>query len=102
MVNDLTRIEHEFLNAPSADAGEFVALGAFRQHTANEKIKLDHLVTASKQKIAEQAAHVTVKRRDLRLLEKLKAQRLQTWTEESLKETTQLAEESYLARWKPH
>ena len=95
------RVERDFLEAASATAPEFVALGEFRKHVDEEETRIAKRRVEMAETIAQHATLITAKRRDLKLLEKLKEQRLHSWTEEVNKETAQLAEESYLARWKP-
>jgi flagellar export protein FliJ len=96
-----TRVEQEFLHSQSATAPEFTGLAGFRQSLLEQDARLNQLCGLIAQRISAQTSAVTAKRRDLRLLEKLKEQRLHSWNEEFNKETSQLAEESYLARWKP-
>lgn len=101
LLTELTRAEQDFVQLPSMGASELAALDAFRRHTGQESAKLKRLAAEWAAKATQQAAVVTEQRRKLRLLEKLKERRLHDWTAEADKETTQLAEESHLARWNP-
>jgi flagellar export protein FliJ len=72
---------------------------SFLQSVKIESEKLDAARAACQQKIEAQMAVVTSKRRDVKLLEKLKEQRFEKWRAEMFKEIDQQAEEAYLAKW---
>jgi len=64
-----------------------------------EQKRLYKAKTECKKKIGAQVAILMVKRREVKLLEKLKEQKLETWEKEMFKEIDQQAEEAYLAKW---
>ena len=72
---------------------------SFLQSVKIESEKLDSARAACQKKIEAQMAVVTSKRRDVKLLEKLKEQRFEKWQAEMFKEIDQQAEEAYLAKW---
>jgi hypothetical protein len=72
---------------------------SFLQSVRIESEKLDSSRAACQKKIEAQMAVVTSKRRDVKLLEKLKEQRFEKWQAEMFKEIDQQAEEAYLAKW---
>lgn len=79
---------------------ELSTMDHYRKSLHAQKMQLDHQAILLKNQLAEKAETVKARRRDVRLLEKLKQQRLQEWTQESSREVESLAEESYLVRWK--
>jgi flagellar export protein FliJ len=66
----------------------------------DELQRMDKARAACRKRIDTQLALLTVKRREVRLLEKLKEQRFEKWEKEMFKEIDQQAEESYLSKWK--
>ncbi len=66
-------------NATTATGYELEALDTFRRFTAAEHIRLESQKIAFRPKIAAQLKIVTVKRRDVKLLERLREKRLATW-----------------------
>jgi flagellar export protein FliJ len=78
---------------------ELQSLAAFRDRTQ----RLHQAVLARKIKceglIADHRQRVMKARRNHRVLEKLKEQRLNTWTAENNRELEALADESFLAKW---
>jgi flagellar export protein FliJ len=71
----------------------------FREAMTIEQNRLQQARTASRKKIDAQFAVLVVKRREVKLLEKLKEQRFEKWEKEMFKEIDQQAEEAYLAKW---
>jgi flagellar export protein FliJ len=62
--------------------------------------RMDKTRIECRKRIEAQLAVLTVKRREVKLLEKLKDQRFEKWEKEMLKDIDQQAEEAYLAKWK--
>ncbi len=91
--------QQSMLNSSSATGYELEALDTFRRFSAEEHIRLESQKIAYKPKIAAQFNVVTGKRRDVRLLERLREQRLAVWNTEMDKEIDAQADESYLAKW---
>ena len=64
--------ESKVLSAPAVTGPELAALDRFRRFTGAERLRLQRQRAECRQKISAQMQVVTVKRRDVRLLEKLK------------------------------
>ena len=94
------RMEDAILTADHVTGGELEALDSFRQFAAGEVKRMDQAIAKAADETSARAQIVMTKRRDLELLEKLKARRRESWSNELAVETQQLAEEAYLARWK--
>ena len=78
---------------------DVAALDAFQRHVVAESARLTEARAGCERRIAAQQQVLTVKRRDVKLLEKLKQQRLTSWSKELEREITEQAEESHLAKW---
>ena len=86
--------------ASTATGSELAALDTFRRSSAAEHVRLESQRLGCQQRIAAQRDVVTGKRRDVRLLERLREQRLAGWKLEAEREVSASADESYLAKWK--
>ena len=102
----LTLLQHELAAAeadlrawPAVAARELTALHAYQEHAANERGRIAKARAGCQQRIAAQLKLLIQKRRDMKLLEMLKQQRLTAWTQENDREIAQQAEESHLAKW---
>ena|SRR5579862_4090587 len=93
--------ERALLAAASATGAELAALDTFRRFTVTEHTRLENLRADCSKRIAEQIKIVSAKRRDLRLLERMRTQRFQAWTREFHREIDGQADEAYLAKWRP-
>jgi flagellar export protein FliJ len=91
--------EQTMLAASSSFGEELAALDTFQRFTVAEQGRLAAKRAECTQRIAAQMQAVAVKRRDVRLLEKLKEQRLRTWQADLSREIDAQAEEAYLAKW---
>ena len=78
---------------------ELTLLDAFRQAADAELTRLERSKTDCRQRVEAQAWAVGEKRRDVRLLAKLKERKFQSWRVAANREIDQQAEEAYLARW---
>jgi hypothetical protein len=78
------------------------ALDSFRRFTAVEQARLGSLRQGCSQRIAVQIQAVAARRRDVRLLERLRENRRKTWAAEFQREQDALAEEAFLAKWNVH
>jgi flagellar biosynthesis chaperone FliJ len=94
------RAESEIRARGEAAAGELAALDAFQQHVQAQVQRSRQARASCERRIQEQLHVVTGKRRDMKLLEKLKLTRQLAWKSELDREITQQAEETHLARWK--
>jgi hypothetical protein len=87
------------IGASSVIGAELAAIDAFRRFSVAEHTRLDRLRIDCSRRIAQQIQVVTAKRRDLKLLDRLKQQRLAAWTVEFHRELEAEALESHLAKW---
>jgi flagellar export protein FliJ len=82
-----------------ATGSDLARLGEFHRFTVAEHTRLEKRRDDCGQRIAAQIQAVTEKRRDARLLERLKQQKLSAWNREFSREIDAQADEAYLARW---
>jgi len=87
------------LAAPAVSGFEFAALDAFRRFSVLEHTRLERSRADCSRRVAAQIQVVALKRRDVRLLERLKQQRLVAWHADFNREIDAQAEESHLAKW---
>jgi flagellar export protein FliJ len=78
---------------------ELALLDAFRKAADAEVARLENASSECRRRIDTQMNVVSEKRRDVRLLEKLKERKLRNWSVAYDREVEQQAEEAYLARW---
>ncbi len=76
------------------------ALENFRRHLDEEDGRLERKRAECEQRIIAQMKVVTAKEREVKVLEHLRAKRLDTWTVELAREIEQQASEAFLARWR--
>ena len=86
-------------HAHLVSGAELAAADSFRRFSIAEHTRLDRKIAECSQRIAAQIQMVAAKRRDVKLLERLKQQRLIAWTNEFHHEIDAQAAESHLARW---
>lgn len=91
--------ENALLAASSSFGEELAALDRFQRFTVAEHARLAAKRTECTRRIATQMQAVTAKRRDVRLLETLKKERLGMWRAELGREVDAQADEAYLAKW---
>ena len=96
---ELAASERSLVAAASATGFELAALDAFRQYTMAERVRIARVRADCSKRIAAQLKVVILKRRDVRLLEKLKERRLKAWEAELERDTARQADETYLAKW---
>ncbi len=87
------------LGSQSATSMEIAALEHYRAAAAQEAVRLGHTRASLVQRIGQQTPVVAARRRDARLLEKLRERRLAEWHEAADREVEHLAEESYLSKF---
>jgi hypothetical protein len=95
---DRAQSERTLLSAPATTGFDLAALDAFHRFTREESARLERARVECRQRIASQSQVVTAKRRDLRLLERLKEQRLKAWQIEYGREIAVQADEAFLAK----
>lgn len=86
-------------SAPSVTGFDLELFDSFRISINAQRLQVDKSRTDCRQRIAAQMQVVSAKRRQVRLLEKLKDQRFNDWEQEMFKELDQQAEDAYLAKW---
>lgn len=91
----------EALRTANVSTGlELAALDAFQRFTVAERARLESARLECRKRSAAQIQIVAAKRRDVRLLERLREQRLKTWETELGREIDAQADEAFLAKWK--
>lgn len=93
------RRSDEAAHTSAVTGAELAAADAFRRFSVAEHTRLDRKSVECSQRIAAQMQVVAAKRRDVKLLERLKQQRLIAWTGDFHREIDAQAVESHLARW---
>jgi hypothetical protein len=88
------------IQSPSNLGLELAAFELFRTASANRSAALSREGVACLERIRVQREVVSLKERDVRLLEKLREDRWKAWGVEENREVDRQAEESYLGRWK--
>lgn len=99
LARERTEAERALQGKKSAMGAELAAHDAFRRFLFAERNRLEGERAGVQQRIAAQMQIVAKKRRDVKLLEGLKDQRLAKWRAEFGREIDAQAEESHLAKW---
>jgi hypothetical protein len=94
-----SRSDQALARASSTTGSELAAVAAFRRFSVAEHTRLELLRAECSQRVAAQVQVVAAKRRDVRLLERLKQQRFTAWHTGFNREIDAQAEETHLARW---
>src|SRR5262245_11917834 len=89
----------EMLSRKFAASEELAALETFGEYVITERARLEIKRGECEKRLAEQAKLLMARKREVKVLEHLRAQRLEAWRVEREKETEQQAAEAYLARW---
>jgi flagellar FliJ protein len=100
LVNELIVSEQALLQASSHLGLELDAFQHFRTASSAQSARLLRDLSALSERIQAQREVITLKERDVRLLEKLREDRFDTWRMEQEREVDRQAEESFLGRWK--
>jgi hypothetical protein len=96
---DREQAEQALLTTSGGTGAELAALDSFRRFVFLERNRLEGLRSGIQQRVVVQIQIVAKKRRDVKLLERLKAQRLEKWQAEFSREIDAEAEESFLSKW---
>jgi hypothetical protein len=96
---DRSEAELALIAARVSTGEELAAVSAFQRFSVAEEKRLEAKRIECEGRIASQMQAVAGKRRDVRLLEKMKERRMDAWRGEVNRENDALAEEAYLARW---
>ena len=90
----------EKVAARGASGFDLARLGDFRRFSIAERTRLEQRRADCSRRIAAQIEAVAASRRGVRLLERLKQQKLTAWNQELSREIDARADETYLAKWK--
>ncbi len=91
--------EIELLKRPSIEGADLQALSLFQTRVHQERANLQKKRQQVEVQVVEQRKRLLKARRDVRVIEKLKDNRLREWTYLSDRETENTAAESFLAKW---
>ena len=91
--------EKALKSAASLTGHDLEVFSSYRQAMKEEQKRMDKARAECRKNIDAQLAVVMVKRREVKLLEKLKEQKFEKWEKEMFKEIDQQAEDAYLAKW---
>ncbi len=100
LIEQKVQSEKSLKSAPSVTGHDLETFGQYREAMKAEQTRMDRARAECRTKIEAQLAVLTVKRREVKLLEHLKEQRFEKWEKEMHKEIDHQAEEAYLAKWK--
>jgi hypothetical protein len=89
------------LSQKSATGDELAALETFGQYVVSQQARLEIKRAECEKRMAEQGKLALAREREVKVLEHLRARRLETWTKDLEREIEQQAAEAYLARWRP-
>ncbi|MEP7353496.1 MAG: flagellar FliJ family protein [Acidobacteriota bacterium] len=88
----------QLFSSHGATGAEFQALEPYRAASEAEGARLTNSLEPARQAITTQVQVVVERRRDVKLLERLREKQVQVWTLAAAVELEQLAEDSYRAR----
>jgi flagellar export protein FliJ len=91
--------EKEMKSAKSVTGFDLEVFDAYRKALQEDQKRMDKARADCRKRIDAQLAVLTIKRRDVKLLEHLKEQRFVKWEKEMFKEIDQQADEAYLAKF---
>jgi flagellar export protein FliJ len=91
--------EKELKSAKSVTGFDLEVFDAYRQALKEDQKRMDKARADCRKRIDAQLAVLTIKRRDVKLLEHLKEQRFEKWEKAMFKEIDQQADEAYLAKF---
>jgi flagellar export protein FliJ len=99
LIQERAESENATVAAPSTTGLQLAALGKFRHFTTVQHGLLEQQRAECAKLAAAQVQVLTAKRREIRLLERLRERRLDRWTADLDREIGAQADEAYLARW---
>jgi flagellar export protein FliJ len=99
LIQQKAQSEKALRATPSVTGFDLQLFSEFSTAMKEELKRMDKARADCRRRIENQLAVVTVKRREVRLLEHLKEKRFEKWEKEMFKEIDQQAEEAYLAKW---
>jgi flagellar export protein FliJ len=99
LIQEKVQAEKALKSAKSVTGFDLEVFDAYRLSTKEDQKKMDKARADCRKRIDAQLAVLTVKRRDVKLLEHLKERRFEKWEKEMFKEIDQQADEAYLAKF---
>jgi flagellar export protein FliJ len=95
------RVESEkaLKSARSVTGSDLESFSRYGAAMKEEQKRMDKTRAECRKRIDALLAVLTAKRREVKLLEKLKEQKFETWEKEMFKELDEQAEEAYLSKW---
>jgi flagellar FliJ protein len=99
LIQQKAKSEKALKSADSVTGQDLQLFDSYGRAMREELKRMDKTRVECRKRIAAQLAVVVVKRREVKLLEHLKEQKLDKWEEEMSKEIDSQAEEAYLAKW---
>lgn len=98
LAEEREQARHQLYSSKGATAAEFHALEPYRAASEAEGARLTKAVADTKQAAAAQMQVIVDRKRDAKLLERLREKQHQSWSTAAAAEVEQLAEDSYRAR----
>ena len=99
LIEQRVQSEKALKSMASVTGQDLELFSGYQLAAKKEQKRMDKSRGECRKFIDAQLAVLTVKRREVRLLEHLKEQRFDRWEHEMLKEIDQQAEEAYLSKW---
>jgi flagellar export protein FliJ len=99
LIAQKAKTENALRAAASVTGFDLELFATFRDAMALEQTRIEKARADCQRRLDAQLAALTVKRREVKLLDHLKQKRFENWDKQMLKEIDQQAEEAYLARW---
>ena len=99
MIQRRDQVEKALKSKTAVSGDELQEFDRYGLAMKEELKRMDKTRIECRKRIDAQLAVLTVKRREVKLLGKLKEQRFEKWEKEMLKDIDQQADEAYLAKW---
>ena len=98
LAQERDRARLQLFSSKNATGTEFQALGPYRAASEAEGVRLAKSAAESRQAAVSQMQVVMERKRDAKLLERLREKQLQSWAVAASRELEHVAEDSYRAR----
>jgi flagellar export protein FliJ len=99
MIQRRDQVEKALKSKTAVSGDELQEFDRYGLAMKEELKRMDKTRIECRKRIDAQLAVLTVKRREVKLLEKLKEQRFEQWEKEMFRDIDQQADEAYLAKW---
>jgi len=99
LIQRRAQAEKALKSAATVSGEDLQLFGAWGLAMKEQLKRMDKTRVECRKRIEAQLRVVTARRREVKLLEHLKEQRIETWEKEMAKEIDGQAEEAYLAKW---